>query len=215
LKSCTGSFKPITCDSLYIHAYKYYAATGRQPIVDKSARKRFFSLKRPVKTFHAQKKYPLTKIPWECVGLCPLLGYNFLEDRPFSSGNKVDRKVPSIADTPKELRQPFVEAVVNRSGSYALPQLSSYRGSSHECVLHHHAIQSITGRRFVKEVSTYRWTLLSVHLRDLLGPSPVFIVPIEGAAVSIMESQPWYVFSMEVPLTFIGRSPIDTCGHAE
>ena len=35
LKSCTDSPKPITSDSLNIHAYKYYATTGRQPIVDK------------------------------------------------------------------------------------------------------------------------------------------------------------------------------------
>ena len=65
-KSCTDSPKPITSDSLYIHAYKYYATTGRQPIVDKLARKRFFSPKTPIKTNQAQKNYPIIRIPCEC-----------------------------------------------------------------------------------------------------------------------------------------------------
>ena len=49
-KSCTDSPKSITPDSLYIDAYNYYATTGKQPVVDKLAKKRFFSPKTPVKT---------------------------------------------------------------------------------------------------------------------------------------------------------------------
>ena len=67
--------------------------------------------------------------------LCRLLGYNFLKGRHSSTGNRVDGKVPSLAGTPKRSRQPFAEAVVHRSGSNALLQLSSS-----DVVLHHHAI---------------------------------------------------------------------------
>ena len=41
--------KHIISDSLYINGSKYYATTGRQPIVDKLAKKGFFSPKTPVK----------------------------------------------------------------------------------------------------------------------------------------------------------------------
>ena len=65
-KSYTDSLRPITSDSLYIHANKYHAITARKPIVHKIARKRFFSPKTPVKIHQAQKNYTLTKIPCEC-----------------------------------------------------------------------------------------------------------------------------------------------------
>ena len=75
---------------------------------------------------------------------------------PFSSSNCIygpGRRCPSFRygpdgqgptlvrfSTPKGSRQPFAEAVVHTSGFYALPQFSSYRESSHDGVLHHHAV---------------------------------------------------------------------------
>ena len=107
-------------------------------MVDKFGRKQFFGPKAPVKTDEAQKNYPLIIIPSECcVVYQDIIS---LSGRHSSSGNRVDRKVPSLTGTPKMSRQPFAEAVVYRSGSYALPQLSSYRESSDDGVLRHHAI---------------------------------------------------------------------------
>ena len=61
-KSCTDSLKHITFNLLYINSYKYYATTERQPMIDKLANKRFFSLKTPTKTEEARKYYQLIRI---------------------------------------------------------------------------------------------------------------------------------------------------------
>ena len=137
LKSCTDIPKHITSDSLYILANKYYATVGRQLRVNKLARKRFFIQKTAPKTDRDQKNNPLIIIPCECWVVYKAI----ISSRDTTPQvGIVNRKVPSFAGTPKKSRQPFEEAFVYRSGSYILQQLSSYRGSSHGCILCHHVI---------------------------------------------------------------------------
>ena len=58
------------------------------------------------------------------------------------------------------------------------------------------------------DVWTRQWALLSVHLRGLFPPPPVFKAPGEGDKVP-----PWSVPPMEVPYISVGRPLIATCGH--
>ena len=133
-KSCTDSLKPITSDLLCIHAYKFYAITGMQPIIDKLARKRFFCPKNVRQNIPSPEELSIN----QCQCSVRYLGYNFLV-APLFKWETDDRKVLSLAGTTKGSRQPFAEGVVQGFGSYALPQLSFYRGSSHDSALRHHA----------------------------------------------------------------------------
>ena len=109
----TGTLKPITSDSLCIHAYKYYATMGRQHIADKLARKRFFS----TKTDPAQKNYPLIRVL--CDRSVCLLGYNSLKGTTPQVGIEWPCKWGPCR-YPKWSKQPFAGAIVHRSGFYAL-----------------------------------------------------------------------------------------------
>ena len=124
--------------------------------------------------------------------LCHLLD-NFLEGYHSSNGNRVDHKVSSLEGSPKQL---FAEDFVNRSGSYCpaafvlkddggqmqKSKILPWWCSALPCNLTHYWEKVCN----LQDVCTHWWAQLSVHLRGLHPPPPVFRASGYDGPVSIM-----------------------------